>query len=210
MTSKYDVFQLDSEDTWQNDEAMFFSERPFLKIQYDYWQYGGSIWMKITNTGYDGIWVSIEESGFLINDEFQPHLLPQEAIYARSDISFYPRPKVHLPPQQSYAFESYPIQTKKWKFKKSGDYMVYDESSSPLKLKIKWVISDDKQMSNKRTLYDNFWLSRVEKMKASEFKERENALAFDNHFFYFRDYRPFWREFAVEVLGIALSAAFLL
>lgn len=210
MTSRYDVFQLDSTDTWQNDEAMFFSERPFLKIQYDYWQYGGSVWTKITNTSEDDVWLFIEESGIYVNDDYQPHLFPHEISYARRHVDFFPRPMVHLPPQQSYSLETYPIQTKKWKFTKNADLMLYNENNSPLKLKMKWVIADDKQMLNKRILHDHFWLSRVEKMKPRDFKEQEKALAFDNHFFFFKDYRPFWREFAVEMLGLALSAAFLL
>jgi hypothetical protein len=203
-TSKYDVFRVDSIEAQRDEDGRFVVERPYLKLEYDYWSYGGIVWMRATNVSDSELWLYIDESGLEVNGKLLPHMTTEEVFMALRDRNFYPQPKVKLAPKATYVLESYPIQPKRWKYKGEEPPLYYGSTDSPLRVKSKWTIARGDK-NTMLSIYDEFYVSSIDRIHRRDFKQQEIALANDMHFYFFRDYRRFWAEVAIEVIGLSLA-----
>ncbi|MEM1325082.1 MAG: hypothetical protein AAGI23_03960 [Bacteroidota bacterium] len=204
-TSKYDIFKVESVDAQRDNDGRFVSERPYLKVEYDYWSYGGVVWMRATNTSDADLWLYIDNSGLEVNNKSLPHMSAEEIFLALRDRNFYPQPKVKLSPKQTYVIESYPIQAKRWNYKGEEPPLYYESTNSPLRIKSKWTIARGGDQNTMLSIYDEFYVSSIERIPRQTFKQQEDWLASDMHFYFFKDYRQLWAEVALELVGIGLA-----
>ena len=61
-SSKYHLFQVESKDAEQAENGMFSFANEDLQVNYDFWSFGGTVWIEIINIGEENVRVDIAES----------------------------------------------------------------------------------------------------------------------------------------------------
>ncbi|MEM6697315.1 MAG: hypothetical protein AAF806_25215, partial [Bacteroidota bacterium] len=206
-SSKYHLFQVASNDAEQAENGMFSFANEDLQVNYDFWSFGGTIWIEIINIGDENMRVDIAESYLLINGRKTPHLTQEEIVFASRESNFEPKVRVQLAPYERYTFETYPIRLNQWNFPSKMDEVAFGEENSPIKIESHLIYQTRSDFKNSKTLKNEFWTSNIERTKAREFKQKEQEYASSSHFFVFKDYTQFWVNFILAVLEISVAFA---
>jgi len=205
--NKYHLFQVASKEAAQAENGMFSFANEDLQVNYDFWSFGGTVWIEIINIGEENIRVYIAESYLLVNGRKSPHLTQEDIVLATRDSNFEPKVRVQLVPYERYTFETYPIRLSKWAFPRKVEELSFSEESSPINIESYLVYESRRNFGSRDTLKNEFWTSNIERTNKSDFKQKEQEYASNSHFFIFKDYTQFWMNVLLALLEISVAFA---
>ncbi|MEL6944573.1 MAG: hypothetical protein AAFO82_18080, partial [Bacteroidota bacterium] len=200
--NQYHLFQVASENAVQAENGMFSFANEDIQINYDFWSYGGTVWIEVINIGDENLRVYIAESGLVVNGRQMPHLTKQDIVLATENVDFEPKIRVQLNPGERYAFESYPIRQNKWNFPNRTDEVDFTSESSPIKVESYLRYEKRSSFGDQNTLKNQFWASNIERTSRSNFRQKEQQYASGSYFFVFKDYSQFWLNLALALIEI--------
>ena len=212
---KYQVFTTSAEEVKMNDDDVLLYENTDLAVSYDLWSEGGQVLFNVYNNTDKIIYLSVPESGMIVNSDTVSYFRKKDHIHAREytvRTLFLPQENkfsdliLKIEPSEQKTLEAFHINWDWFKIKKPNRHIQYSKDTSPLQFSQFLTYSFDADLKEKTKLHNQFWTSKITKVTKRQFREYVNPREDNSDKFYVYKYPNPKTLYWLEMTAIALES----